>query len=298
VQVITVEVLVTATPDPDATVPVIIVTATLDRTQVAVPNTVAQAAEATVVISSGLDATALAAGTPAAAGSTLTLPQNCIQHTIAAGDTPFGIALQYGADGFAILQANNLDETAATRLQIGDVLIVPLEGCPLDQLPNYRPASQVVSAEVADPEATAEAGAEATAEATEPVTGPGTPSPAATITLAPTATNAQVVISQVTRAGDVTAEGIRLRNTGATVNLTGWTLSDSEGNRFTFPELLMFSNAELTVFTRAGQNTPVAIYWGRDTAVWGEAGDIAILTDTRGNIQANQRVSTLVELGS
>jgi hypothetical protein len=289
VRIVTVEVLITATPDPNATIPVLIVTATPDRTQVAVPGVVERAANATPVTGPTLNATALAAN-PVAGGAPLDLPQNCILHTIVAGDTPFGIAQQYGANGFTIMQVNNLDEVAATRLQIGDVLIVPLEGCPLEQLPNYRPQSQVVSANVTTPQATLDA------EATEELPA-GTPAPGATITLAPTAVNAQVVISSVSRPGDITAEGITIRNNGATVNLTGWTLRDAEGNTFTFREFILFSNAEVTIFTRAGQNTPVALYWGRDTAVWGDAGDVAILSDARGNVQASTRLSTLIELG-
>lgn len=293
VRIVTVEVLITSTPDPNATVPVVIITATPDRTQVAVPDTVAQAANQTPVTGPTIDATELAAN-PATGGSPqLNLPQNCILHTIAAGDTPFGIAQQYGANGFTIMQVNNLDDRSATRLQIGDVLIVPLEGCPLDQLPNYRPQSQIVSADITTPQAAA-TGAEATEEASPA----GTPAPNATITLAPTAANAQVVISSINRAGDITAEGITIRNTGATVNLTGWTLRDAEGNTYTFREFILFSNAEVTVFTRAGQNTPVALYWGRDTAVWGDPGDVAILRDARDNVQANTRVSTLIELGN
>ncbi len=292
VRIVTVEVLITATPDPNATVPVIIVTATPDRTQVAVPNSVAQDANSTPVTGPTIDVTALAANPVEAGSSQLNLPQNCILHTIAAGDTPFGIAQQYGANGFTIMQVNNLDDVAATRLQIGDVLIVPLEGCPLDQLPNYRPQSQIVSADVANPQVTVNA------EATEDPAPAGTPAPNATITLAPTAANAQVVISSINRPGDITAEGITIRNTGATVNLTGWTLRDAEGNTYTFREFILFSNAEVTVFTRAGQNTPIALYWGRDTAVWGDAGDVAILSDARGNVQASTRVSTLIELGN
>jgi LysM repeat protein len=291
VRIVTVEVLITSTPDPNATIPVIIITATPDRTQVAVPDTVAQAANQTPVTGPTLNATALAANPAGDASSQLNLPQNCILHTIAAGDTPFGIAQQYGANGFTIMQVNNLDDVAATRLQIGDVLIVPLEGCPLDQLPNYRPQSQIVSAAVTTPQATA--GAEATEEPPA-----GTPAPNATITLAPTAANAQVIIGSISRAGDITAEGITIRNTGATVNLTGWTLRDAEGNTYTFREFILFSNAEVTVFTRAGQNTPIALYWGRDTAVWGDAGDVAILSDARGNVQASARVSALIELGN
>jgi hypothetical protein len=170
-----------------------------------------------------------------------------------------------------------LTEETSTSLQVGDILIVPLEGCPLE--------AQAAGAEPTDTpegEATVEAG-------TEDLT--VSPSPSPTITLAPTAADAQIEIVEVVGAGDVTAEAVRIRNLGNTTDVTDWTLSDAQGNVFTFPQQLLFSNSELTVYTREGQKTPVALFWGRDAAVWGEAGDVLTLRDADGQVQASLRLS-------
>lgn len=57
----------------------------------------------------------------------------CFLHFVAEGDTPASIAEQYGGDLVAMLEANGLTEASASRLQIGQLLIVPMEGCDLRQ---------------------------------------------------------------------------------------------------------------------------------------------------------------------
>jgi competence protein ComEC len=75
------------------------------------------------------------------------------------------------------------------------------------------------------------------------------------------------------------------------VDITGWTLSDAQGNEFVFPEQRLFTNGSITVYTRAGEDTPVVLYWGRSTAVWGDEGDVATLTDANGRVQSSVRVN-------
>lgn len=312
VQIVTVAVLITQTPDPNSSPtfnPTVVeeivgtrvaqAAVAMQRTQVAVPQGVIPndpLGNLTIIApnSTPIDVAALPDSAQTGGIASLNLPQNCILHTIVSGDSPFGVAEQYGANPFSLMEANGLDDNTARLLDIGDTLIVPLDGCPLDQLPNYRPASVVEAlGEVAEPSqtptpvTTLEANANATEESTASAS--NTPAATATLTLAPTAANAQIQIVGVERAGDVTAEGVRIRNVGSTVNVTGWTLSDSQGNRFTFPEQLIFSNGEVTIYTRAGQKTPVVLYWGLDKPVW-EASDVVTLSDARGQVQANFRV--------
>lgn len=242
----------------------------------------------------------------AQAAAELDLPEDCLAHVVAEGDTPFGVALEYEVDGFLLLQASGLTEETATQLQIGDVLIVPLEGCPLEDLETFLAPPPTVDAETTDAitgegteETTAEAIEEGTAEATEAITATPTASPTPsvtpTITLAPTDDNAQVEVIGFLNIGDVTAEGVRIRNTGSTVEITGWVLSDDDGNEYVFAEQRIFSNSEITVFTRAGDPTPVSLYWGLDDAVW-EPGDVLTLLDADGNVQASERIEEPIEL--
>jgi hypothetical protein len=116
----------------------------------------------------------------------------------------------------------------------------------------------------------------------------------ADVTLAPTAANSQIMIVSLENPGDLSGEGVRIRNTGNTVNATGWQLMDLEGNVYTFGELLIFSNTEITIYTRAGRSTPIALFWGLERPVW-QAGDVVTLTDARGQILATEYVSDLPE---
>lgn len=296
-QIVTVEIIITTTPNPSPQV--LIITATNQPGQVEIPDSLAVASNASGTLQPGatLDATNLGASganvdpdAQAAEINGTALPQNCILHTIVEGDTPFGIAEQYGANPFLMLEANDLTEEESSLLQIGDTLLVPLEGCELDLPPSPTPLPPPSNTPNEDEQtATAEVTEEPTLEFTPTIT----PSP--TITLAPTAQNAQIEIVDVEGIGDITAEGIRLRNTGNTINVTGWTLVDASGNEFSFPEQLLFSNAEVTIYTRSGTNTPVALFWGLDEPVW-EEGDVLTLVDSTEQVQATIRLPEEIDL--
>ena len=284
-QIMTVPVLITATTDPEATERVLVVTATpLPGSIGALPTGILD--ETPTRQAATLDPEML--GADAALQETATaLPENCILHSIEEGDTPFGIAEIYGAEFFNVMEVNGLDDEAASRLQIGQVLIVPLEGCPLTR-------ADVVEAETTATPADAEATEEVTAEATAEVSEEPTVRP--TLTLPPTAVNAQIEIVQVMNPGDVTAEGVEIRNTGGVVDLDGWTLQDSEGNTFTFPQQRLFTNGSVTVYTRVGTNTPILLFWGRSQPVWGEPGEIVTLSNVNGEVQSVLRLEAPVDL--
>lgn len=295
-EVITVEILITTTPYPIPSP--IVVTATNQAGQVPIPDGLSVASSVSGVQSGAtLDAENLGASganvdsdSQVADDGGTVLPENCILHTIVDGDTPYGIAEQYGANPFLMLDANNLTEDTAALLQIGDTLMVPLEGCPVELSPTDTPIPQ--PSDTPDPDSITPT-SEITEEPTFEFTPTITPSP--TITLAPTAENAQIEIVDVEGIGDITAEGIRLRNTGNTINVTGWKLTDAHGNEFSFPEQLLFSNAEVTIYTRNGTNTPVALFWNLDEPVW-EEGDVLTLTDSTEQVQANLRLPDEINL--
>ena len=280
--VITVPILVTATINPNATEHVIIITATPvpgAPQSVNLPPGLVDTPDLTLNPVATIDP-ALIGASLSLQGTATALPQNCVLHTVVANDTPFGIALQYNVDGNELMQVNGLTEETAANLQIGDTLIVPLPGC---SLIGATPVPAANASGGTTDQGTAEAGA--TAE--------GTVRP--TLTLPPTATNAKVSIIDVASAGDVTAEGVDIENTGDTVDIAGWTLSDADGNSFTFPEQLLFSKARVTVYTRTGKNTPIAFYWGRDAAVW-QPDDVVTLKDKNGAVQSTFRVPHTVSL--
>lgn len=287
--IVTVPILVTATTDANATPRVVIITATpLPGSVGVLPTGILETNAAPLPGLETANAQAINPVDAAAGGAVATvLPENCILHSIADGDTPYGVALQYGADFFRLMEVNGLNDETASLLQIGDTLIVPLEGCPLSG-PITTPAPTVESADAAS--ATQEATAEATPELFT-----ATPTVRPTLTLPPTATNAQVEISEVRGVGDITAESITIRNNGNNVNMKGWTITDAQGNTYTFAERILFSQGLVTVNSRVGQDTPVALFWNR-TAPAFEPGDVVTLRDDKGVVQSSFRVPGSVEL--
>ncbi len=221
-------------------------------------------------------------------GVSTVLPDKCILHTLVEGDTPFAVAEQYGADPFKLMEVNGLNDETASLLQIGDTLIVPLEGCPLT-----GPVTTPVPTLSADALIAADATEEATAEATEGPT--ATPTLRPTLTLPPTATNAKVEIAEVIGAGQITAEGITIRNNGNNVNLKGWTIETSSGNTYTFAERILFSNGLVTVYSRVGQDTAIALFWNR-TQPGFQPGDVVTLKDNNGKVQGSYRLPAPVTL--
>jgi hypothetical protein len=289
----TVQIIITATIDPNLPPAVTIVTATPDnnRTQVVVPASIVTEAAGTVAPQStrpAFDIAGAQALNPDVAETATALPQNCILHTIVEGDTPFGIAEQYGANGFVMLDANGLTEETATGLQIGDTLIVPLEGCPVESLATYQQAPRDGEPTFTNTPAVSATPTQGSTEEATPAESP-TPRPSPTITLAPTAANAQIAIVGIEKIGDVTLEGVMIRNDGKSQDITGWTLSDSEGTVYTFKEKQLFSQAQITVSTRIGEDTPQVSFWGLDRAVW-SVGDVVTLKDTKGQVIATRRI--------
>ncbi len=116
--------------------------------------------------------------------------------------------------------------------------------------------------------------------------------PPATATAKTPATSgpALLVIREIEQPGSLNGETVILTNLGEVVKLTGWTLSDGRTNRYTFPDVTLFPDAEINVHTRAGTDTPSDLYWGASDAVWGATGTVAYLRDASGKLVATYRV--------
>lgn len=99
----------------------------------------------------------------------------------------------------------------------------------------------------------------------------------------------QLEIMDVIGRGAPAAEMVIIANRGRGVSLHQWTLRDEQGNNiFVFPNLYLGAGGQVRVHTGAGENTPLHVYWNRETAVWGEPGDAVILADERGVIYARK----------
>jgi LysM repeat protein len=103
----------------------------------------------------------------------------------------------------------------------------------------------------------------------------------------PSATNTgRVEIVAIFGAGDLASERLQLRGLGeGSLSLTGWLLRDEDGNEYTFPKITLFGNGAVDVYSTAGVDTVVALYWGSGEAIW-EPGERATLIDRDDEIQA------------
>jgi LysM repeat protein len=96
----------------------------------------------------------------------------------------------------------------------------------------------------------------------------------------------QVEIVAVIGAGDLTSERVQIRGLGeGTLSLTGWRLQDEDDHVYTFPQLTLFGNGAVNVYSTAGVDTVVALYWNSGEAVW-ESGETVTLFNENGLIQA------------
>lgn len=85
---------------------------------------------------------------------------------------------------------------------------------------------------------------------------------------------------------DLRIEFVQFESFGTPTNVAGWTLEDSEGNVFTFPNLRLDYGDEVRVWSRSGPAVPTDLYWGSDTPLLENDGDRLTLRNAAGEIMA------------
>jgi len=65
------------------------------------------------------------------------------------------------------------------------------------------------------------------------------------------------------------------------INLQGWRLEKEGGPAYTFGGLSLFPGSGLVLYTGAGVDTSVALYWNQTTPLW-ERGSVARLINAQG----------------
>jgi LysM repeat protein len=200
-------------------------------------------------------ATEEAVSTPIAPLVASPTPPGPPTYTVQEGDTLGAIARTYDIAIEDLMTANGLADPNV--LQVGQTLIIPT--APL-------------------PTPTANPSAEAPLESAPTAVPLPTPLPTLTPSGPPL-----VEIGQVLGSGDLTAEVVIMRNSGGAISLEGWMLSDAEGNTFTFPALILFSDTQARVHSTAGSSMPSDLYWGRATPAW-NGGELITLRDAAGNV--------------
>jgi hypothetical protein len=94
-----------------------------------------------------------------------------------------------------------------------------------------------------------------------------------------------VQIVSVIGAGNLQAEAVVIRYTGADdLDLTGWHLKDNDGQTFTFPPFKLFKDGAVQVHSAGGTNTAIDLFWGQRQAAW-RSGQSVLLTTPEGDVQ-------------
>jgi LysM repeat protein len=97
-----------------------------------------------------------------------------------------------------------------------------------------------------------------------------------------------VLIDGVIGAGDLETERVMLKHQGqGELSLAGWRLEDESGNVFVFPQfpqLTLYKDGAVNLYTKVGNNTVVDLYWGLTRAIW-YPGATVILRDPQGDVR-------------
>jgi hypothetical protein len=95
-----------------------------------------------------------------------------------------------------------------------------------------------------------------------------------------------VKIEYAVGAGDLNQEYIRLSRVGeGELDLLGWKLEDGAGHEYIFGSIRLSQGGAMDLYTRAGSDSAIALYWGLPEAVW-KTGVKAALKDWQGNLRA------------
>ncbi len=113
-----------------------------------------------------------------------------------------------------------------------------------------------------------------------------TPQPIDTL---PPVGQAVIQIQNVVGVGDIEQEVVTLKRVGSgNVRMAGWKLEGEHNNSFVFPdqpELILYQDGAVQLFSKAGTDTATEVYWNRKEAAW-RSGETIKLLDPQGNQRA------------
>jgi hypothetical protein len=99
-----------------------------------------------------------------------------------------------------------------------------------------------------------------------------------------------IEIVSVVGAGTLDTDVVVVRYNGeGELGLANWQLKDENGNTFTFPQLILYTDGAVQVHTVSGSDTVVDLYMGLRDPIW-ESGEVAKLFDPQDNLRATYRV--------
>jgi LysM repeat protein len=178
-------------------------------------------------------------------------------HTVQAGDTLGTISQLYDVPIEAIMAENGLNDP--NIISVGQQLVIPLGGTSTPE-----PQATAVPEEAVLP----------TPIATQPV-GVG---------------EAVVAITAVIGPTQLSDEAVLLTNTGESpIALQNWTLLDADGHEYEFGQVTLFAGSDLRINTTSGINSPTALFWGLNEAIW-TPGETVTLQDSTGATRVTYEV--------
>lgn len=179
-------------------------------------------------------------------------------YQVETGETLSEIALLFGTSVDQLLEINDLDNP--DELSNGMILLVPIEN---------------------------------STEAPENGTGEDSQTqnkPAATATPAPTPESSPIKIVTIVGVDDLATEHLQIQSVSPeALSLEGWRLETNDGLTYIFPKITLFEYGAVDLYTRAGINSVVALYWGRSTPVF-QPGDQAVIYDGEGQVRATYSI--------
>ncbi len=184
-------------------------------------------------------------------------PATVQTYIVRSGDTLTEIARRFNIDVTDITALNNLPNSDI--LSVGQKLIIPLG--PITPTPTLIPIPTSTRAAL----------------------------PVITGTAQTALGEAFVTIRDIQSVGVLEQEQAIFTNLSGQVNLAGWTVTDGEGHKFTFPDLTLLPKAEVVLHTTTGANTATDLYWGEPQARWA-SGKVAYLRDPSGKLIATYQI--------
>jgi hypothetical protein len=92
-----------------------------------------------------------------------------------------------------------------------------------------------------------------------------------------------IEIQSVLVPGDLANEKVVIKSVSENkLDLTGWSLTDAQDHSFTFPALSIYPGGAVTIYSRAGVNSAVELFWASDKPLW-YTGEVVTLVDSAGN---------------
>lgn len=162
--------------------------------------------------------------------------------------------------------------SAAAAFGMSPAMILAATGTP-----NYLPI--IWKAIVLTPTATATATA-TVATATATATATTQVSPTATATATSTPAPSLLYIQEIKVTGDLDTEYVVITNNlAATVNLEDWSISDTDGNSYSFSSLIIPPGESIRLWSKDAENDGRNLFWGftGGAPVWDEDGECAYL---------------------